>query len=244
MKIGCIIEARMTSSRLPGKVIMELMGQPSVIRQAERIKKSRYIDTVIVATTINAQDDIMVGMLEKAGIPVFRGSEDDVLGRVAAAAEAFKLDIVVEITGDCPLVDINESDRVIEHFIQGQYDLVSNNYLRTYPIGMDTIVISGRLLQEASQKGNDPAQREHVCLFMYENATEYLISNIEAPRFLREPNLRLTLDTKEDYQLISTIYEKLYPQKPDFNLYDIIKLLKQQPELREINRQVRQRKMR
>lgn len=244
MKIGCIIEARMTSSRLPGKVLRDIAGKPAVLRQIERIQRSRFIDNIIVATTINTGDNVLVELLEKENTPYYRGSEDDVLGRVAEAAAFFNLDVVVEITGDCPLVDIAESDRVIERYLVGGFDLVANNLLRTYPIGMDTIVMSNRVLQEAARSTDDPAHREHVCLYLYENPFDYRFSNIEAPAFLRDAKLRMTLDTKEDYEFICKIYEELYPQKADFDLYDMMRLLNRQPELRTINSNIVQKKVR
>lgn len=244
MKIGCIIEARMTSSRLPGKVLMDVVGQPSIMRQIERTRYSKYIDSIIVATTVNPEDDRLVELLKEGGVPFYRGSEDDVLGRVAETAEYFELDAIVEITGDCPLVDIDESDLVIERYVNGNYDLVANNILRTYPIGMDTRIMSNRVLQESARVSTDPAHREHVCLYLYENAYDYIFSNIEAPPFLRDPKLRMTLDTIEDYRFICAIYENLYPHNPRFSLYDMMKLLKQQPELREIVAGVQQKKVR
>ncbi len=244
MKIACIIEARMTSSRLPGKVLLDLSGKPSVLRQIERIQRSRFIDGIIVATTVNSEDDSLVEVLDKEQIPYYRGSEDDVLGRVAEAADYFNLDAIVEITGDCPLVDIHESDRVIERYLQGGYDLVSNNLLRSYPIGMDTIIMSNRVLQESAQSTSDPVHREHVCMYLYEHPFDYQFSNIEAPPFLRDPKLRMTLDTREDYEFISKMYEILYPIKPDFDLYDMMKLLNNQPTLREITAGVQHKKVR
>jgi spore coat polysaccharide biosynthesis protein SpsF len=244
MKIGCIIEARMTSTRLPGKVLMDIVGKPAILRQIERIQRSCFIDNIIIATTGNITDDALVELLENENVLYYRGSEDDVLGRVAETASFFNLDIVVEITGDCPLVDIVESDRVIERYLEGGFDLVSNNLLRTYPIGIDTIVMSNRVLQEAARSTDDPAHREHVCLYLYEHPFDYSFSNIEAPPFLRDAKLRMTLDTKEDYEFICKIYEELYPQKADFNLYDMMRLLNRKPELRAINSNIIQKKVR
>ncbi|WP_054693860.1 cytidylyltransferase domain-containing protein [Syntrophomonas palmitatica] len=244
MSIGCIIEARMTSTRLPEKVLLDIVGKPSILRQIERVNRSRYIDLVVVATTVNPEDDPLVGVLEKNNIQFFRGSEDDVLGRVAATAQAFNIDTVVEITGDCPLVDIKESDRVIERYLEGSYDLVSNNLLRSYPLGMDTIVMDNRVLQESARLTDDPVHREHVCMYLYEHPFDYRFSNVEAPRFLYDPKLRMTLDTREDYEFISRIYEELYPQKPDFDLYDMMRLLQKLPELRKINEAIHHKKVR
>lgn len=244
MNIGCIIEARMTSSRLPGKVLLDILGKPSILRQTERIKHSRYIDQIVVATTTNHEDDLLVNVLEKESIPYFRGSEEDVLGRVANTAYFFNMDVIVEITGDCPLVDIGESDRVIERYLEGGYDLAANNLLRTYPIGMDTIVMSNQVLQEAADCSTDLVHREHVCLYLYEHPFNYHFSNIEAPRFLRDPKLRMTLDTPEDYDFICQVYENLYQQKPAFDLYDMMKLLQRQPDLRQITEAIQHKKVR
>lgn len=244
MKIGCIIEARMTSSRLPGKVLRDIHGKPSILRQIERIQQSRYIDTIIVATTVNPQDDELVKVLEKENIYYFRGSEDDVLGRVAQAAHYFSLDIVVEITGDCPLVDIQESDKVIERFLEGGVDLASNNLICTYPIGMDTIVMSNAVLQLSASKAADPVHREHVCLYLYEHPYDFIFANIEAPPFLRDPGLRMTLDEPEDYEFICQVYDILFPVKNDFTLYDMMKLLNRQPQMRLITSNVELKKVR
>lgn len=244
MKIGCIIEARMTSSRLPGKVLMNVHGKASVLRQVKRIKRSRYIDTIIVATTINPQDDELVRLLEEKNILYYRGSEDDVLGRVADAARHYNLDIVVEITGDCPLVDIFESDKVIERFLEGGIDLAANNLICTYPIGMDTIVMSNQVLQLAAVQATDPVHREHVCLYLYEHPYDFIFSNIEAPPFVRDPGLRMTLDEPEDYAFICQVYDALYPENQNFTLYDMIKLLNRRPEMRLITSNVELKKVR
>ncbi len=234
----------MTSSRLPGKILMDMAGKPSILRQIERIEHSRYVDSVIVATTINNTDDILVNLLEQEGIPYCRGSEDDVLGRVADTAAQFDLDVIVEICGDCPLIDMQEADLVIERYLQGGFDLTANNFLRTYPLGMDTRGISNAVLQEAAHIADDPIHREHVCQFMYDNPFDYSFSNIEAPPFLRDPRLRMTLDYPEDYEFINKVYQELYPRKQDFNLYDIMILLNKKPELREITRGIEMKRIR
>lgn len=232
MRIGCIIEARMTSTRLPGKVMKDVHGKPSIMRQIERIERSRFIDTIVVATTVNATDDPLAALLEEEGVEYFRGSEDDVLGRVAEAAAAFDLDVIVEITGDCPLVDIAESDRVVERFLEGGLAVASNCFIVTYPIGMDTIVFSRAALEESARKAVDPVHREHVCMYLFEHPYEYIFANMEAPPFLKGPQLRMTLDEQEDYEFICWVYDSLYPRKPDFTLYDVMKLLNRYPEKR------------
>jgi spore coat polysaccharide biosynthesis protein SpsF len=227
-----------------GKVLKDIHGKPAILRQIERIESSRYIDTIIVATTTNPQDDELVKVLEQENILYYRGSEDDVLGRVADAARYHNVDIVVEITGDCPLVDMNESDKVIERFLQGGVDMASNNLVCSYPIGMDTIVFSRQVLEHSALAATDPVHREHVCLYLYEHPYDFNFANVEAPPFLRDPGLRMTLDEPEDYQFICQVYEKLYPQKKDFTLYDMMKLLNRQPEMRLITSTVELKKVR
>lgn len=151
---------------------------------------------------------------------------------------------MVEITGDCPLVDIQESDKVIERYLEGGVDLASNNLICTYPIGMDTIVMSNKVLQLSATQATDPVHREHVCLFLYEHPYDFIFTNIEASPFLRDPGLRMTLDEPEDYEFICDVYNSLYPEKKDFSLYDMMKLLNHRPEMKLITSNVELKKVR
>lgn len=245
MKINAIVATRMTSSRLPGKVLMDLGGEPALARLIERIRRSRYIQDIVIATTTNTQDDVVAETAIRSGVQYYRGSELDVLQRTLGAAEQSDTELIVQITSDCPLIDAETIDTAIERMLEQPYmDYVGNHLVRTYPLGFSVEVFRTKLLREAEQSTNDPADREHVSLYIYERPEAYKLSNVEAPHFLRHPEYRLTLDTAEDYQLIKKIFEDLYPDKSDFNLYDIIRYMQSRPELIGINRHVQQKKAR
>lgn len=235
MNIVCIVECRMTSTRLPGKILMDLEGEPVVMRVIERIKPSKYVNNIVVATTTNKEDEPLIKLLEENSIEYYRGEEWDVLKRVVETARHFKADAIVEITSDCPLVDMEISDGVIERFLEGRFDMVSNSIFRTYPIGMDTHVIDPSALERAMEETDHMEQRDWVIRHILQNPQSYQISNVEAPRHFRHQDLRLTLDTQDDLELIRKVFKELYPRNPHFNLYDIIKLFERNPELKNIN---------
>jgi spore coat polysaccharide biosynthesis protein SpsF len=238
MKCGITIEARMGSSRLPGKVLKRAVGKPMLALMIERLKRVRNIDKIIVATTIKSADDPIVELAEGVGIDYYRGSEDDVLGRVLEAAQHHGIDLIVETTGDCPLIDPGTVDLVVETYLQSNVDYCSNVLTRSYPIGMDTQVFATEILQDVAIRTNDPQDREHVSLYIYNHPELYKLKNVLSPPDLTASEWRLTLDTLEDYALIKTIFETLYPVKCDFSLADIFTLLKDRPDLLEINSHV------
>lgn len=249
-KIVASIEARMTSSRLPGKVLMKIEGKSILEILIERLNKSKFIDEVIIAATENKTDDDIELLGKKLGIYVHRGSEDDVLGRVVGAVEAVKGDIIVEITGDCPLMDPEVVDKVIEEFMGNhpKYDYVTNigyvgNEKREIPLGMDVRVFSYKDLKHISEITNDPEDREHVSLFFFRGGKDrYNLRNVETPeKWKRDYNPRLTLDTAEDLKLIEIIYKELSKAKKEFGLEDILNFLDINRELLLINSEVKQK---
>jgi spore coat polysaccharide biosynthesis protein SpsF len=244
MKTVATIEARMTSSRLLGKVMLPILGRPMLELLIERLKRARWIDRIIVATTENSTDDVVEALTRRLGIGCFRGSEEDVLDRVLRAALSEDADIIVEITGDCPLIDPGVIDRLVEIYQSNSFDYVSNTLKTTFPNGLDTQVFSTRVLQEVSDFTQDPADREHVSLYIYEHPERYSLHNVESGLSEKYWDMRLTVDTIEDFQLITKIYERLYPSNPAFNLQDIVDLLEREPELMEINREIRQKPVR
>lgn len=245
MKINAIVATRMTSSRLPGKVLMELAGKPALVQLIERLKQSKYIQDIVIATTTNETDDIVVETAVSQQVKYYRGSEEDVLKRTVEAAETVGTDLIVQITSDCPLIDAETVDKVIEHMLQHPYlDYVANQLVRTYPLGYSVEVFRTKDLREVEKNINDGAVREHVSLYFYENPDKYHLSNVEAPHFLRHPEYRLTLDTYEDYQLIQKIYETLYPKKKNFDLYDIVRYLENNRQLLSINQNIQQKRAR
>lgn len=243
MKINAIVATRMTSSRLPGKVLMDLAGQPALVRLIERLKRSKYLHDIVIATTTNPQDDIVAETAIQQGVQCYRGSEEDVLKRTVEAAEVFDTEYIVQVTSDCPLIDAETIDTAIERMLEHPYlDYVCNHLVRTYARGFEVEVFRTATLSEIERITQDPADREHVSLYIYEHPQTYRLSNIEAPLFLRHPEYRLTLDTQEDYMLIQMIYKALYAEKRDFTLYDIMRYLQNHPELAAINQNVHQKK--
>ena len=241
-KIVATIEARMTSSRLPGKVLLDLAGKPALQQLVERLRRSRYLDEVVVATTDRSTDDPVAEMCRRIGCPVFRGSEDDVLARVLGAAKSVSGDLIVEITGDCPAVDWRHVDLLIETFFAGQYDYVANVAgPRPYPVGFEVQVFPTAVLAEVDQLTQNPVDHEHVSLYIYSHPERYRIHYVEAGPELYQPDLEVTLDTPEDYQLIQAIFKALLPSNPDFSALDVVNLLQQQPELLALTRDVKRK---
>ncbi|MDD1667146.1 MAG: glycosyltransferase family protein [Methanomicrobiales archaeon] len=244
MKTAAIIEARMTSTRLPGKVLFPVLGRPLLAHLVERLERAGTLDAIIVATTVNAADDPIADLAEELPVGCFRGSELDVLDRVLRAAEAGRVDTIVEVTGDCPLIDPAIVDRVVETYQAGSADYVSNTLERTFPRGMDTQVFSRAVLSEVSRLTADPVDHEHVSLYIYEHPERFSLRNVGSGLPPGCGDLRLTLDTPEDFTLIRTIFEELCPVKKDFGLGDILELFRRRPELPLINRHVMQKKVR
>lgn len=245
MKFNAIVATRMTSSRLPGKVLMDLAGQPALVRLIERLRGSKYLADIVIATTTNPTDDVVVETAKGQGIKYYRGSEEDVLLRTVEAAEATDTDYIVQITSDCPLVDPETIDRVIERLLEHPYlDYAATQLVRTFPLGFSVEVFRTAALRHVERTISDAAVREHVSLYFYEHPELYHLSNVEAPRFLRHSEYRLTLDTEEDYRLIQNIYEALYPVKPKFDLYDITRYLEQNSQIVSKNSHIVQKKAR
>lgn len=244
MKITAIVQARMTSTRLPGKVLKQVCGHSLLALQIERLRRAKLLDQIIVATTVNETDRPIVELCQQIGVPYYRGSEHDVLARYYDAATVFQADPIVRITADCPLIDPQIVDGVIQFFLdqQAKYDYVSNTLERHLPRGMDTEVFTFRALAEAYKKATIPYQREHVTPFIYENFRLFRLGSFKYTQ-LDLSKHRWTVDTAEDFQLIKMIIEALYPVNPEFNLQDILKLLAEHPDWMEINAKVKQKKL-
>ena len=244
MNTVVIVQARMTSSRLPGKIMAPVLGKPLLELQAERLKRAQLVDEIVIATTTNDTDDPVESLTERLRIGCFRGSEDDVLDRVLRAAHAFDVDVIVEITGDCPLIDFQVIDQLVGVYRANDYDYVANVLKRTYPRGLDTQVFATSVLEEVARLTDDPADHEHVSLYIYEHPEKFKLHNIESGLPEEFWDLRLTVDTPEDLELIRTIYQELYPTNPAFTIQDVITLFQRQPELRRINQHIAQKAVR
>lgn len=240
-KVVLVMQARMGSTRLSGKVMRNLCGKTILEHDIERIRQAKLVDEIVVATTVKEQDDTIASEAQRLGVRVFRGSEDHVLSRYYYGAKENSADVVVRVTSDCPLIDPYILDEVIKYYIENEYDIVSNAgnvAVRTYPRGLDVEVFSFDKLSDAYLRAEEKYQQEHVTPFIYENGkVGYYNNSVNYSRF------RWTLDTEEDWELISTIYQYLYDGKHDFYFKEILDLMQQHPELEEINKHVEQKKV-
>lgn len=240
-RIVATIEARMTSTRLPGKVLKPACGKPMLELMVERLRRVPSLDGIVIATTVNATDDPVEALARRLGVGVHRGSEEDVLRRVLDAALTHKVDVIVETTGDCPLIDPDTVEACIVEYKRASVDYVANVLERTYPVGMDTQVFATDVLADVARRTDDIADHEHVSLYIYRHPEIYSLRNVKAPASLTRPDLALTLDTPEDYALITAVFEALYPADPAFTLADILALLDARPDLARINEHVRRK---
>jgi spore coat polysaccharide biosynthesis protein SpsF len=232
--ILAIIQARMNSTRLPGKVMMNILGKPVIWRIYERLKFSKKIDKICICTSTNSSDDIIANYAEKNNLLYHRGSEEDLISRHLGAAKKFNADILVRVTGDDPLVDPEIIDKLIVLLKNNkETDFVSNTKTHTYPIGLDVEVFPTKTLEKFIEKRNNKIFYEYfISGYIFEHPDEFHSIGLEQ----KNPNLlRWTLDYLEDYDFINKIYFHLYKNKKIFLQNDIELLLKQKPELKKIN---------
>lgn len=242
MRVAVIVQARMGSTRLPGKVLKPVLGKPLLTYQLERLRRCRTASTIVLATSTLPGDDALAGWAKDNGVICVRGSESDVLGRFRAAAAAVDAEVVVRVTGDCPLIDPGVLDDTVDLFMKaGAKGYGSNcNPRRTFPRGLDVEVFSRAALEEAAAQAEAPAEREHV--------TPYLINRPERfPPLLHtsgEPlgGLRWTVDAPEDFELVRRVLEALYPANPAFGWREALELLKRHPDWAALNAHVEQKK--
>lgn len=232
--ILAIIQARVLSTRLPGKVLKRILGKPMLKLQLERVLLATRIDKLIVATSVDPSDEKIKVLCEEMGIPCYRGDLDDVLDRFYQAAKTYDAQHVVRLTGDCPLIDPRVVDQVVEYYLAGGYDYASNTVTPTFPDGLDVEIFRFLALQKAWESALLPSEREHVTPFIRNHTDIFKIGAFRQD--LDMSHLRWTVDEPEDFELVSLIYEKLYPSKPGFFTSDILDLLNTEPELIQINK--------
>jgi spore coat polysaccharide biosynthesis protein SpsF len=235
--IAAIIQARMGSTRLPGKVLMNLAGKPVLWHIITRLQRASRLDSICVATTIENEDDRIEVACRMWEIPVYRGSRDDVLLRYYICAKRIGMqrdneDYIVRITADCPLVDPAIVDILIEHAVHENYDYVSNIDPPTFPDGLDVEVFRFDILETAVKEARLNSEREHVTPFIRNNKSFLKYNHARTPDL---SNIRLTLDTCEDYILITTIYDALYHEGEIISLKDVLKLLDSRSDILAIN---------
>jgi len=234
--IGCIIQARMGSSRLPKKVMKKIDNDLTVLDYViEQLKSSKNIEKIIVATTILKEDNIISNYLCSHKYEVFRGSSDDVLDRFYQCAKKFSINTIVRITADNPLIDPKIIDIAIDEYKNNKYDLVTNTLKRTFPFGTEVEVFSFKSLEKAWKNAKRPYEREHVTPFIRDPQNKFILSNIEHQENLS--HLRYTVDRISDLKLVKEIIKNISTRP--IVIQDIIKLYKQKPEIFEINKNVK-----
>lgn len=239
MKIVAVIQARMGSSRLPGKVLKNLGGDSVLARVVSRVRKARTIEKVLIATSGAPADEEIVSECKRIEVGVFRGSELDVLDRYYRAANSVEAEVVVRITSDCPLIDPEVTDLTVERFLAERPDYASNVQERTYPRGLDTEVMTMRALERAWREAKEDYEREHVTPYLYQNPAMFKVLSVTGDGDYSR--YRWTLDTPEDLEFLETVYNRF---QGDFTWHDVLDLLEREPELAEINRNVQQKALR
>ncbi len=239
------IEARMGSSRLPGKMMLDIEGKPAIARLLDRLRDCRRLTGIVLATTDNPLDDVLEEWAIQEGLTCYRGSEEDVLQRVVEAHKKTQSEIIVEVTGDCILMDPEVIDLGVETFLANDCDVVTNACVPSYPQGVDVQVFRAADLEKVAESINDSAVREHVSLHFYEHPLLYRVTNLIAPYTQQAPQLRLQLDYPEDLQLIREIYRQLESTfGPCFGVSQILDLLKRNPFLETINSHCKEKPVR
>jgi spore coat polysaccharide biosynthesis protein SpsF (cytidylyltransferase family) len=239
LKTVAIIQARMSSSRLPGKVLMHVKKKPLLLYMYERVKASNEIDEVIIATSNEESDDVIVKLCKENNIMYMRGSLNDVLDRYYQAAKITNASLVVRLTADCPIIDPSVIDSIIGVYKNGAYDFVANTAPpegMTYPEGMDVEVFSMLALENAWNYATKPSEREHVTFYFWKNIDKFKC--FRADLTYNRSNYRLTVDYFEDFLLVSKILEALYSEDKFFSMNDILEFLDQNPDIFQINNKI------
>lgn len=235
MQTVAIIQARMGSTRLPGKILMPILGTAMLARMLERVKRAKKIDAVVVATTDKAEDDPTAALGTSCGVGVFRGSEKDVLDRFYNAAKETGADTVMRLTGDCPLMDPAVIDTVVEHFEAAKGSIHYTSTPTNYPEGLDTEIFPFSALKEAAEKATLPSEREHVTPYI-KNHPERFTCESWTEGEDDHSSMHWSVDTQADFDFVTKIFEQLHPHNPGFSKDDILALLSKHPKYLEINK--------
>jgi spore coat polysaccharide biosynthesis protein SpsF len=240
-EVVCIIQARMGSERLPGKVIKELCGIPMIEHIVKRLKTAGTIDKIIVATSTNTENDILAQKIQNTDAVLFRGNEEDVLRRYVDAVEAIGGDYIIRVTGDCPLVSAEVIDELAEKFVSSNVDYMRVDVPDTFARGFDAEIFTKEALMKANQLAHKEMYREHVTLYMYRHPEIFSVSKLVAKEEWKRPHYRLCVDTPEDFEVVSNIYNNLYEEGTCFTIDEIIRYLDAHPEVASINQDIVQK---
>ncbi|MBW4889285.1 glycosyltransferase family protein [Mucilaginibacter sp. HMF5004] len=237
-KVVIVVQARMSSTRLPGKVLLPILGETLLKRMIERLQMIKHEATIVIATSDSEQDDILQTEADKIGVPCFRGSLDNCLDRHYQAGLKYGADVVIKIPSDCPLIDPRIIDDVLDFYFahKGEYDFVNNLHPATWPDGNDVEIMTMACIEKAWKEASRKLELEHTTPYIWENPGKFRIANIEwSAGKDYSMSHRFTIDYPEDYDFIKLVYEELYPAKADFSCDDILSLLESKPEIYEIN---------
>ncbi len=240
-KVSAIIQARMGSTRLPNKVLMQIERKPLLWHIMHRLGFSKEIHEVILAIPDTKENDVLEQFAKQYKIKYFSGSEDDVLSRYHQAAKKFNCEIVVRICSDRPVIDPEIVDMVIKKHLDDNVDYTANNLQQTFPVGLEAEVFDSSVLQKANLEAKALHEREHVTPYIYLHPELFKLRNVEAQGILQRPDIRLTVDTKEDFELVSQIYNHLHAPGNMFGAKAIIDLLDKYPDLKKINSNIKQK---
>lgn len=236
MTVLAILQARVTSTRLPNKVLAPILGQPMLARQIERLRRATTLDKLVVATSDAASDDPLAALCAAIRVPCHRGSLNDVLARFQGACAAFgPADHIVRLTGDCPLADPAVIDAVVRHHLASGADYTANAIQPTWPDGLDVEVMRAAVLQRAFDEARLPSEREHVTPYIHKHPEWFRIEHVKGDRDLS--TLRWTVDEPADLVFVTEVYAALYPKNPAFDTAAILALIGQRPELTKLNGQ-------
>lgn len=244
MKVIATVEARMGSSRLPGKVMLPLAGKPMIIRLVERVARSQMVNEVVVATTDQPSDQIIIDTCNRYGVKVVAGSELDITQRLLDAAGSQEADIVVQLTGDNPLVDPELIDNTVRELLDSQSDYVTNYKDNNLTIGFNVRCFTYEALEKAAELCDDLDDRMHGSYYIHRSPELFSISGVSVDIDLQRNDIRLTVDETSDFEIIRRIFETLYPLKQDFTARDVIEVIDRFPEWKKINEKVEQKKPR
>lgn len=234
--IWAIVAGRMGSSRLPGKTLASLADQPSLGHIVDRLRRVDGLAGIVIATTESERDEPIRALARAKDVACFSGSEEDVLARTLGAARSVGARTIVQVTGDCPLVEPRVVRRVLDAYARERPDYASNVLgAETYPVGLDVEVFSTELLAEVQRRATEPAHREHVTLFVYERPEEFRLLGVRAEGADQRPDLRICIDTEADREVVAAIYDALYPVDPEVRLEDVIAFLDAHPQLAKRN---------